>query len=289
VGAYLFVDGLPGGDTDGTWKIQLFSGNTYTFGTAGDSFADNFQNLKNVSWTGASAPDPKSHDFSLPIPQDSAGQTASTGPENIAPLLQGGSISYNIKNSGSLTVTSNDDNKIITADLYLVLPLNLKLSTGGESMTIGGTTYRHVTMGALEDNTKDLFGRETGGGDINDLLAELDNVSLSLNVVKNDLIGGLYLGLGFPFSVSGSVSTGDKVKIIDLSDTAQGSTKNPYIVNYSPEDINTVPFNPGFGLYVPNGAEYITIKPVKGESSEQLKLNMSVGAKADIVKDIDFW
>jgi hypothetical protein len=296
VGAYIFVDGLPGGGTDGTWKIQLFSDTEYIFGSSGTEFSNNFQSLKNVPWTGVTgtdfnrtgfnAPDPKSHDFNSAIPTDSAGQMATVGPKDIAPLLQGGSISYNIKNSGSIQITNGNNNTTITADLYLVLPLKLKLSSGGQSMTIDGASYRHIDMNGLDNNTNDLFGREEDGGEISDLLKEIKDVSLRLDVVRNDLIDGIYLGLGFPFTSSGSVNTltDDKKVFIDLS-IPTGS--DPKIVTYTPEDI-TPPFNPGFGLYVPSTESYITIKPVTGESSEQLKLNMIVGASADIVKEIDF-
>jgi hypothetical protein len=268
VPAYLFVNGLPpSGNPGEQWKITLSDGTTEYTASGGDP-------ITNVAYTTAIPslpPDPTVDDNyagtigvpSIGSPIDLA--DAFNLPGDLAIIYE------IIAPPNGVTVQNSSANPVITADMFVVLPLQFTYS-GDPTKTITDSSslidYAKLEVAAFNElGTDDLFGREPGSND--DPFNQIEYVKVFYEITNNAL-DGLYLGIG----TTGVTDPNDALDWIPLiSGTSTDSATFDPIPN---------PFNPGFGLYVEQGAD-ITIKPKSTDPGiKEFDISLAVEAKVEL-------
>ncbi|GHV16929.1 hypothetical protein FACS189493_3640 [Spirochaetia bacterium] len=261
--AYMYVNGLPGSSHTMELKVganpPLVSGSVSLEQALGDIDAA-------ASGSGAI----KTYAGAIPA--------SSTGLIQFAPLLNGeqtGDLDFAI-HVGTVNVAkgSLDAAKTISADILLVLPVLFEVTAGAagtpdEAISIGGADYIKVNLEMLNNISTDGDLLKSIRPTLKDF-GDITKLSLGINVTRNDIFDGLYLG----------IKSGNDWTALDLSSAGPNDP-----LTFDNDEING---DDGLVLSIAvlmrdtsgSGTGTLNLKPFPAEAGLDIKI--TAGVKADI-------
>jgi hypothetical protein len=204
---------------------------------------------------------------------------ASTASFNLAEKLNQNNstdlfIDYWISVQDSWIVTSDKENGVITADLIVLLPLEMEVLESAKTPLVSIEQQKYICMMEMADYglNGDLFRRDRTEGSKNRIMG----VSISGTTLKNTIYAGkLFLRIH-------DGSSFDELHPIDLNE-------DKFSIDIAGDRI-PMPFHPIFGVYMekPDGKNTIVrIKPKKDKGDDEFSMQISVDVAGEMTYEQD--
>jgi len=206
-----------------------------------------------------------------PLPNDSLYDATGKNGIDLTPVFNASTkqtLEYKISIE-EMTIKPTDKEKIITADLVILLPMEVEINESYDD------NYVKLKLGDSFENISDgdLFGRNEDGDNFLDML---DSVKITIKDINNNILDISKLAL-----------------LVETNKTQTLEFNNGKSLTFTADDIKTIPFNPKFTMLLERGGNStapgtLRILRPTGNTSRKFDFKIDVEAKAKVNYKIDF-